>query len=224
MTKGYIELALAILILVGAMGSGKSLFKRLVLGQSVPDFSASTALAESSVRSMSICQAAVEGKCLKEKWEIVTTKLMMDLVTKDSEPTPWEDISKLAFTLPTDVDEVENDTPQTIKPSLLDIPISQPLPEPGQVSTEVERPEEPQEVNTITPFSEEFLDAMKEVDLDEQLVQKISKSSRSMKLMDINFVYLLDSGGQPPAPFREMLPHFVHKSSAFVLLQKLNER
>ena len=39
--------------------------------------------------------------------------------------------------------------------------------------------------------------------------------------MDINFIYLLDSGGQPP--FREMLPHFVQQASAIVLMQKLNE-
>ena len=40
--------------------------------------------------------------------------------------------------------------------------------------------------------------------------------------MDVDFIYLVDSGGQPP--FREMLPHFVQKASAIVLMQKLNER
>ena len=42
------------------------------------------------------------------------------------------------------------------------------------------------------------------------------------KLMDVDFLYLLDSGGQPP--FREMLPHFVQKADATVLMLKLNER
>ena len=40
--------------------------------------------------------------------------------------------------------------------------------------------------------------------------------------MDMDFLYLLDSGGQPP--FREMLPHFVQKADATVLMLKLNER
>ena len=39
--------------------------------------------------------------------------------------------------------------------------------------------------------------------------------------MDVDFFYLLDSGGQPP--FREMLPHFVQKADAIVLMVKLNE-
>ena len=41
MTKGYIESALTVLILVGVTGSGKTLFKRLVLGLSVPEYSTS---------------------------------------------------------------------------------------------------------------------------------------------------------------------------------------
>ena len=42
------------------------------------------------------------------------------------------------------------------------------------------------------------------------------------KLMDVDFLYLLDSGDQPA--FREMLPHFVQKAAAIVLMLKLNER
>ena len=80
MTRGYIESDLALLILVGVMGSGKSEFKRLVLGLPVPEFSASTPLAKSSVRSMSICQVAVDGEGPVE-WRTVTPSDMIDIVT-----------------------------------------------------------------------------------------------------------------------------------------------
>ena len=82
MTKGCIQSALALLIFVGVTGSGKSLFKRLVLGLSVPEFSPSTALAESAVCSMSICQVAVDGGGVKMKWIPVEPKNMMDMVAK----------------------------------------------------------------------------------------------------------------------------------------------
>ena len=40
--------------------------------------------------------------------------------------------------------------------------------------------------------------------------------------MVVDFLYLLDSGGQPA--FREMAPHFVQKADAIVLMFKLNEK
>ena len=57
-----------------------------------------------------------------------------------------------------------------------------------------------------------------ERNLEEEFFKGTTKSQR---LMDVDFIYLVDSGGQPP--FREMLPHFV-QASAIVLMQKLNER
>jgi hypothetical protein len=64
--------------------------------------------------------------------------------------------------------------------------------------------------------------ALTEIEIDLELMHQLTKSSAVQKLMDFDFIYLLDSGGQPP--FREMLPHFVQQSSAMVLMQKLNER
>ena len=100
MARGFIESALPLLILVGIAGSGKSLFKRLVLGQPVPEFSPSTPLAESAVRSMSMCQMAIGDK----KWIIVGPQRMLAMVAeaiKEGVPvleSIWEKSSQLAFT------------------------------------------------------------------------------------------------------------------------------
>jgi hypothetical protein len=56
--------------------------------------------------------------------------------------------------------------------------------------------------------------ALTEIEIDLELMHQLTKSSAVQKLMDFDFIYLLDSGGQPP--FREMLPHFVQQSSAIV--------
>ena len=54
-----------------------------------------------------------------------------------------------------------------------------------------------------------------------ELLQQIRSCSGSGKLLDVDWVYIVDSGGQPQ--FREMLPHFMYDSSAFIMMQKLNE-
>ena len=238
MTKGYIESALTILILVGIMGSGKTLFKHLVLGLPVPDYSVSTPLAESSIRSMSICQVAVGGNI---RWDVVTPEAMLDMVAdviKTGVPVldlSWERISHLAFTrctgfkkflfefLKSNREDIEGRGNREVAREQLHTSgnsiSEQQLTESNYSS--VQQPKELQDVCSSSNFSAEFVTALKGIDIDQKLMQRISKSSGCKKLMEIDFVYILDSGGQPP--FREMLPHFVYESSAFVLMQKLNE-
>ena len=60
-------------------GSGKSLFQRLLLGLPVPEFSPSTPLAESAVRTMSICQVAVDCGV---RWDVVGPQKMLDMVAE----------------------------------------------------------------------------------------------------------------------------------------------
>ena len=230
MTRGYIESALALLILVGVMGSGKSLFKRLVLGLPVPEFSPSTPLAESSVRSMSICQVAV-GEEGPVEWHIVTPKDMMDIVAdaiKEGVPVldlPWKECSELAFTPGTDLPDNSNvPSSEGRKGPFLKSSTnvsSRPHPEPETYSSEAQLPEKPHHQSSGVPFSTKFVEALNGINIGQELLQRMSSSDEGMKLMDINFIYILDSGGQPP--FREMLLHFVRESSAFVLMQKLNE-
>lgn len=176
MKSDYIDSALALLLFVGVTGSGKSLFKRYVLGLPVPEFSPSTPLADAFVRSMSICQVAVDGGF---KWIVVSPQAMLNMVAKRVK---------------------EEKVPS------YDLPLA---PKPHSFEQQKDA---------------KFEDALEKIDIDSQLLQKISNPSmdKTPKLMDIDFIYMLDSGGQPP--FREMLPHLVQQASATVLFQKLNEK
>ena len=216
MTKGFIKAALAILIFVGVTGSGKSLFKRLVLGLPSLDFSPSTPLA---VRSVSIVQVVVDGV----KWEIVEPKRMMDIVAvamKKGVPvlhSSWEKPVNLAFTSESSSDKIDDLSPA----SSYNAPNKQELPKSGFSSSELEQPNEWQHINRISMQNCKY--ALKRIDVDRELIQKMStKPSEIVELGEVNFVYILDSGGQPP--FREMLPHLIQQSSGIVLFQKLNER
>ena len=67
--RGYVESALPLVLFVGVTGPGKTLFKRLLLSQSVPEFSPSTPLTEPAVRTAG-----------NEEWKIMGPKEMMDMI------------------------------------------------------------------------------------------------------------------------------------------------
>ena len=69
MKRGYVESALPLVLFVGVTGSGMTLFKRLLLGQSVPEFSPSTPLTEPAVRTTG-----------NEKWKLMGPEEMMDMI------------------------------------------------------------------------------------------------------------------------------------------------
>ena len=242
MKRGFVELTLRLLIFLGVTGSGKSLFQRLVLGLPVPKFSPSTPLAESAVRTMSICQVAVDGNNQTAidgniQWKTVDPQKMMNMVA--------ETIKHNAHKLSTIQPSTKSSQNLSIGDSLTSQPVQTfPQLEQGESSSsphgtphhdkshsvaatpthegnkQSERHQTTISASSTTGFSE-ALQKVKELNLE--LFKKVSTSSVDaiQKLMDVNFIYMLDSGGQPP--FREMLPHFVQQASAIVLMQKLNE-
>ena len=240
MKRGFVELTLRLLIFLGVTGSGKSLFQRLVLGLPAPEFSPSTAIAESAVRTMSICQVAVGGGFM---WEVVSPQKMMDLIAKAIKdealvfdlPEVQPPNTSLE-TQPGIIQAVTNQFNNQLEPvyqseQKVDSSQVQAHPQdsthPGTQQNENESNKQSQQhqatvgVSGVTDFSV-ALNEVKKINSD--LIKKVSNSSADVlqKLMDVDFIYLLDSGGQPP--FREMLPHFVQQASAIVLMQKLNER
>ena len=227
MTRGYVESALPLVLFVGVTGSGKTLFKRLLLGQSVPEFSPSTPLTEPAVR--------IAGN---EEWKVVGPKEMMDMVAdavkgKVSLLDSTDDLCQIAFTGPQEHSEQPKTTPT---PQMEQVkhdsdPVVHVPPQtkakhksiPKSV-TSVQPQETVPQQNTTHNYKKTFQDALREMQIDSTLLKRMKNPPKDIvgKLMDVDFFYLLDSGGQPA--FREMLPHFVQKAAAFVLMLKLNER
>ena len=226
MTKGYIESSLALLILVGVTGSGKSLFKRLVLGQPVPEFSPSTPLAEPAVRTMSVCKVAVGGGAAADnRWDMVGAQEMWNMIREtikgkvplvDSEssdlvPSPQNNLKSNSL----DQSRQEDSGEGYVKPKPQENVNHGTMDATPSLSTTAE----PQDNDIMHTSRTKFHDALKKIEIDKEVFKG---TTESQKLMDVDFIYLVDSGGQPP--FREMLPHFVQKASAIVLMQKLNQR
>ena len=241
MKRGFVELTLRLLIFLGVTGSGKSLFQRLVLGLPAPEFSPSTAIAESAVRTMSICQVAVGGGFV---WEVVSPQKMMDLIAKIIKDGALVfDLPKIQppntslETQPGIIQAVTNQFNNQLEPvhqseHEVDLSHVQAYPQdskhPGTQQifiNEGNKHFQQHQATVGVSGATVFYVALNRVKrINSELIKKVSNSSAAViqKLMDVDFVYLLDSGGQPP--FREMLPHFVQQASAIVLMQKLNEK
>ena len=58
--------------------------------------------------------------------------------------------------------------------------------------------------------------------LEEELIELLGKSSSSSRLLEVDWVYVIDSGGQPQ--FHEVLPAFVRNASGVIFVSKLNEQ
>ena len=214
MERGYIESALPLVLFVGVTGSGKTLFKRLLLGQSVLKFSPSTPLTEPAVR--------IAGN---EEWKIVGPKEMMDMVAdavKGKVSDSTDDLCQIAFGGPQEhseqatlqLDQVHQDSDPVV-------------PIPPQTKANYDSTPKPVKPQWSVPQpnikKKTFDDALREIKIDSSLLKRMTEPPKDIigKLMEVDFLYLLDSGGQPP--FREMLPHFVQKADATVLMLKLNE-
>ena len=218
MKRGYIESALPLVLFVGVTGSGKTLFKRLLLGQSVPEFSPSTPLTEPAVR--------IAGN---EEWKVVRPKEMIDMVADAVKgkvlvgvlDSTWEESSEIAFT----GSQEHLEQPQTNPTQLLEQAKHDFDPDSIPKSGTIVKPQESvSQQNTTHSYKTTIQDALREIHIDSTLLERMKEPSKDIigKLMEVDFFYLLDSGGQPP--FREMLPHFVQKAASIALMMKLNER
>ena len=223
MRKGYVESALPLVLFVGVTGSGKTLFKRLLLGQSVPEFSPSTPLTEPAVRTTG-----------NEEWKVVGPKEMMDMVAdavkgKVSLLDSTDDLCQIAFTGPQEHSQQlkTTPTPQMKQEKKDSDPVVhvQPQTKVNDSTPKSVTGVQPQDiVPQLNTYKKTIQVALKEIEIDSSLLKIMKEPPKDIvgKLMDVDFLYLLDSGGQPP--FREMLPHFVQKAAATVLMLKLNER
>ena len=226
MEKGYIETRLILLVLVGVAGSGKTHFMYLVLGLDPPMIRVSTPLAEAAVRSMSICYVSIEGV----QWHFVDQKAFQDKIAdaikKGMPPDMLQDLQELTPKITfgdvenyKDVDSAISDDRKVPRGSKKASMLS-------RLKSLVYKPSKsriPQKTGQVSPdiikILPEMFDALESVHGD--LLQQIRNSSGTGSFFDMEWVYIVDSGGQPQ--FREMLPHFMYDSSAFVMMQKLNE-
>lgn len=224
--EGHVSLRTVVLLLIGVAGAGKTCFSHLLFGELPPSIRESTSLAQASVRAVSFSRATAqfeEGDEGEVIWERISpdelNSLIADVIkgirdllkankSSASQPQPHLQASQRTDTDSAIVGEyqeeqgVGNQDASSVSSSAL----------PDHVGHSLTAASNDQQRDVEQLFE------MKSV---QDLISLISKSKGSGEISKQDWIYIIDSGGQPQ--FHDLLPTFVRHVSAAVFFVKLNE-
>ena len=221
MQSGYVVLRTIVLLLIGVAGAGKTCFCHMLFDEPPPPIRESTPLAKSSIKAD--CSVKDKGLSFKRATVSQTGKLFL-----------WKRISVEMFnSLIADcIKSFKSDTkPEAIAeclPAVLSASEDHQLrvvpPIAHTISTHEKYRETDRAGNPIGTVSQRQLsdiDQLFEMESVKHLLDMISESRGSVELLRREWLYIIDSGGQPQ--FHELLPTFVRHVSAVAFFVKLNE-
>ena len=219
MQGGYVECNVAVILMIGIAGAGKTSFLQLVLNRPPLKTRKSTPLAKCAIRAVSISRAAVseEGTVWKEVTPGGLLEMVGDSITdKDtiSKALPVE--SSPVKSMPTH-QSAEQPQPHHIESSSTTSSCSA-----ERITAQVaaKQPLEllpSQSLTSVSKLSYEKLSHVKSV----QHLIMYMKKSRSGKIFERNWVYVADCGGQPQ--FIDLIPSYIRNVSGAAIFVKLNE-
>ena len=200
MNEGYVTSQSIVIVLNGIAGSGKSSFKRLVLNLPPEEVRVSTGVADASIRNISISRATVDDDV---QWEITESNELLLMLADAIKKLPKKE-SSLAVK-PSHIVHGSDYSSNVIdhEPG-----IPNPLVSPAQPSHD----DSPKE--STSALTDEF-------DFNDSFLPLIKKSKGSLRLLDVHWVYLIDTGGQPQ--FLQLLPAFIKNISSCVCFVKLDQ-
>ena len=198
-----------IFVFIGAAGSGKTSVMAAIMGEEPPETRESTGCATCPVRGMTTTRISKSGLVWRR---IPYSKLSCQLATACKVVAVRRAGSNLYIQI-----EVE-DTGSSESPSSGDP--SQTQAEQAPVVSEA-TPTDPPTQKQPAPQ----LDQPTQIgsDIIEELgsMLEAGRLDRSVELFEVDWVNIIDSGGQPP--FHELMPFFIHNPSAALFTFKLSE-
>ena len=198
--KGVVISKHVVIILVGIAGSGKSSFKRVLLELEPKDVRDSTGLAEDPLRSISLTRC-IMGDSDSIKWEFVSAEELLSMLANA-------------------IREVGS-SQESSNTAIKEVGLSQ-----ESSSTAIKEVGSSQEFSntsddcTVDDSSAQDTDDII-IDESDPLLPLISQSKGSRRLLDVHWVYVIDTGGQPQ--FLHLLPAFIKNISSCVCLVRLDQ-
>ena len=243
---GAIDLRIITVLLLGTAGSGKTHFKHLLIDAPPPPFRHSTPLAEAPVCAVSVSMAASEAADGNVKWRKITSKEMDSVIAdelclpkdatgiSDSSPSISQPIEKSKSLdrpyQPNMPDELKSHEQVSQRPSL-DKP--EVFPHSGVDEAQQIPQAKPQRHPVDQKHSPAFpelgpsrlsgadLDDIKCLKLHSSFLEQMGQQKSWKKLSSRDWVFIIDSGGQPQ--YLQMIAPFVKHVSACTFVLKLNE-
>ena len=214
MQGGYVECNVAVILLVGVAGAGKTSFLQLVLNRPPLKTRKSTPLAKCAIRAVSISRAAVseEGTLWKEVTPNVLLEMVGDSIT-DSEnllmDLPMESSASKPVPATKQLQSHHIESDSTTSYSLT------------QEVTAVIGAEKSSQSQSLTASSKRSFEKLTQVKPAQQLIMYLKKCRKSGKIFEREWVYVADCGGQPQ--FIDLIPAYIRNVSGAAIFVKLNE-
>ena len=210
MENGYVECTMTTCAVTGAAGSGKSHTMYLALNEDPPDVRQSTGLVE-PVRALSTVVGTSESGT--SEWSRVDEDKLLGIVAGATSVTNAEEQP----TVPTSPSPIAYPTSEECRSTPL------PLATPQDMHTRKQL-EGFSEADISEQVSKWELTSHTEV-VDKQLVRLaglLKKPVGRRRVTKLDFLYFLDSGGQPQ--FHELLSSFIPNLSTILFVLKLSEK
>ena len=220
MKKGYVEVKLVKVIVVGPAGVGKTCLIYLLLSKPPPDKRHSTHCAERSIR---VIRIGKEG----EEWSEIPTEEFMKMIA--------EAVPILYNELTTNTKEAKENKKDEIKDNEGD---ELGMEDEQQHKVEETMGEFEEDITTrdFDHFNEHGAEAMGSTERDagaesrkaviddviQRLTTLVSSGNTSRRLLDMEMVYLTDCGGQQA--YWDLAPIFMHDTSATLFVHRLCEK
>ncbi len=210
-------------LIQGEAGVGKTCTKRILCDQGRPSSRDSTPLADISVHVRDVTDVKVRSH--NNKWKEVNDEKLQEIVGAMISGIVSEIQAKLQPVADT------NETSATSLPLAIieSLELALPVDEANESSTTLLPPAELDPLDKeLTPVASATLLPMAELEslidnLRDNVVDSRHPSSQdAQEILGSNWIYFIDSGGQPH--FHNLLPHFVHGISIALFTLKLSEQ
>ena len=191
------------ILIIGAAGAGKTHLFHLLLNKSPPDVRHSTPVMEKPVQ---VTQTALKNNFLLEN---VTDQELYELLAHSVDTTARHNeetqdvaicpISPFHFNTASSEASINKNTlnKRVVEPSLH---VSEHILSSVVDNSEVHEPKMQYAYNSV--------DALVLLEVEEQLVPYIAKTKDADPILDVDWIYLIDSGGQPQ--FHQLLPACIY--------------
>ena len=210
---GFVESRTVVCLLVGVAGAGKTHTKHLLFGWAPPEFRNSTPLAARPVQAIRV-RASTQGGQLQEVSPEQLDQILANTVAQGGVPLEKRKFIQQLFCC-----KCNNQTTSTG----VSAGISPPSRSHGRTTTLPSKSTVNKECCCcqITPsLGSDFEQAVKAA-LDES-THRIATTSKPQQLLDCDWIYLIDSGGQ--IEFLEALPAFLQHTSVCLFVTNLSEK
>ena len=212
MKQGYVNVTLVKVIVEGPAGVGKTCLMYLLLSKSPPEERTSTGCAERAIR---VIRVGKEGG----EWSEISTKQFQEMIAEavpilyeelKDKGMGMEDLAKLLSGL--DVEGVEGGNGESVTQES----------EGGEVGEGVDvEGEGKKQQRSGSPSGEE--DSKAVIDgVILKLTQLVGGGKSSRRLLDMDLIFLTDSGGQQA--YWDLAPIFLHDTSATLFVHRLCEK